>query len=473
MSLSPGDNPPARNRLEELGYEQQLRRRLKVWHVVGLAMADVSPTMAVLFLTAGVFFVGGTFAVGANLLLAVVVTLIALCLAELAAMYPVAGGMYSLVRYVLPGPVTWITMFNYLIQGIVIPASIALGVATFLQDLIPALDAIPTPALALLSLVLATAIALLTVEVGAWLTFVMVVVELVVLAIVTIAAFANPQRGIGEVIFEPVVLSGDAITAVTFGVMLATLAPAFNVINGYDATLGFSEEMIGGERSIPKAVVSAAVLASLFILVPLIAAVVAAPDLRAFFNAEAPIVYSVEQALGPGARYIVGFGAAVALFNAMLALLMYFGRGFYTTGRDGIWPPPVSRVLARVNRFGVPAAGILALAVPAAVLIFLTALDFLIIFSGTVIAAVYFCIGLAALWSRIGQRDEPRPYRMPLWPLPPIVVVVFTGIALALQEPRYLIAELVLAAIAVVFWAVSKTWSGAQKSTETPAEAER
>jgi amino acid transporter len=473
MSLSPGDNPPARNRLEELGYEQQLRRRLKVWHVVGLAMADVSPTMAVLFLTAGVFFVGGTFAVGANLLLAVVVTLIALCLAELAAMYPVAGGMYSLVRYVLPGPVTWITMFNYLIQGIVIPASIALGVATFLQGLIPALDAIPTPALALLSLVLATAIALLTVEVGAWLTFVMVVVELVVLAIVTIAAFANPQRGVGEVVFEPVVLSGDAITAVTFGVMLATLAPAFNVINGYDATLGFSEEMIGGERSIPKAVVSAAILASLFILVPLIAAVVAAPDLRAFFNAEAPIVYSVEQALGPGARYIVGFGAAVALFNAMLALLMYFGRGFYTTGRDGIWPPPVSRVLARVNRFGVPAAGILALAVPAGVLIFLTALDFLIIFSGTVIAAVYFCIGLAALWSRIGQRDEPRPYRMPLWPLPPIIVVVFTGIALILQEPRYLIAELVLAAIAVLFWAVSKTWSGAQKSTETPAEAER
>lgn len=436
-------------------------------------MADVSPTMAVLFLTAGVFFVGGTFAVGANLLLAVVVTLIALCLAELAAMYPVAGGMYSLVRYVLPGPVTWITMFNYLIQGIVIPASIALGVATFVKDLLPALDAIPTPVLALLSLVLATAIALLTVEVGAWLTFVMVAIELVVLGIVTVAAFANPQRGITEVVFEPVVLNGDAITAVTFGVMLATLAPAFNVINGYDATLGFSEEMIGGERSIPKAVVSAAVLASLFILVPLIAAVVAAPDLRAFFNAEAPIVYSVEQALGPGARYIVGFGAAVALFNAMLALLMYFGRGVYTTGRDGIWPPPISRALARVNRFEVPAAGILALAVPAGVLIFLTALDFLIIFAGTVIAAVYFCIGLAAIWSRIGQRDEPRPYRMPLWPLPPILVVVFTGVALALQESRYLIAELILAAIAVAFWAISKTWASAQKSTETPAEAER
>jgi amino acid transporter len=126
-----------------------------------------------------------------------------------------------------------------------------------------------------------------------------------------------------------------------------------------------------------------------------------------------------------------------------------------------------------VNRFRVPAAGILALAVPAGVLIFATALDFLIIFSGTIIAAVYFCIGLAAIWSRIGQRHEPRPYRMPLWPLPPIVVVAFTGIALVLQEREYLIAELVLAVIGVALWAVSKTWASAQKSTETPAERER
>lgn len=106
MALSPGDNPQASGRLEELGYKQELRRRLHIWHVVGLSLADVSPTMAVLFLTAGVFFIGGTFALGANLILAAVVMLIALCLAELATMYPIAGGMYSLVRNVLPGPIT-------------------------------------------------------------------------------------------------------------------------------------------------------------------------------------------------------------------------------------------------------------------------------------------------------------------------------------------------------------------------------
>ena len=75
-------SPNLRSRLEQLGYSQQLERRLNIPEVVGLAMADVSPTMAVLFLSAGVFVVGGTFSVGAGLILSVVVVLISLCLAS-------------------------------------------------------------------------------------------------------------------------------------------------------------------------------------------------------------------------------------------------------------------------------------------------------------------------------------------------------------------------------------------------------
>src|SRR5919198_869576 len=280
-------DPEGPSRLTELGYHQGLRRRLHVWHVVGLSLADVSPTMAVLFLTAGVFLIGGTFAVGANILLAVVVVLICLCLAELGSMYPIAGGMYSLVRNVLPAPLAWVTMFNYLLQGIVIPASIAIGIAQFLNDLLGTSIAEKPFALALLALALA--IALVRVEIGAWVTIMMVVVELVVLSIVTVAAIVHPHQSLGDVIFHPQLLDGDVLKAITFGAILATLAPAFNVINGYDATLGFTEELIGGEKNIARAVVAAGVLASLFILVPLIAAVVAAPNLVDFFNSESPI----------------------------------------------------------------------------------------------------------------------------------------------------------------------------------------
>ena len=64
---------------------------------------------------------------------------------------------------------------------------------------------------------------------------------------------------------------------------------------------------------------------------------------------------------------------------------------------------------AKLNRFRAPGTGIMVLAIPAAVLVFTSALNFLIIFAGTVIAAVYFCIGLAALWSRRSLPERATP----------------------------------------------------------------
>lgn len=451
------------DRLKELGFEQGLRRNLSVWHVVGLAMADVSPTMAVLLLTAGVFVIGGTFAIGANLMLAVVVMLIALCLGELASMYPLAGGMYSLVRKVLPGPISWITTLNYLLQGIVIPAAIALGIGVFLRDLIPGLTA-PDWLIALVALTLCAIVAVTRVEVGAWATAVMVIVEVVVLGIVTVAALAHPQQNLASVVFNPVVLQGDALVPVTFAIGLATLAPAFNVINGYDAALGFSEELRGGEKQIGLAVVLSAFLASLFIIVPLIAAVIAAPDLKEFLKNPTPVVYSVEQSLGSSAKAIVDIGVIIALLNATLSLFMYFARGFYATGRDGLWPPAISRKLAELNSFGAPGWGVAVLFVPSVILVFLSQLNWLIIFAGTMIAAVYFCIGLCAIVSRFSLKDVPRPFRMPLWPIPPLVVIVFTGFALVTQETQYLVGEAVLIAAGLVLWLLSKTWASSSSA---------
>jgi amino acid transporter len=418
--------PRSTSRLEQLGYAQQLERRLNIPEVVGLAMADVSPTMAVLFLSAGVFFVGGTFSIGAGLILSVVVVLIALCLGELAGMFPIAGGMYSLVRRVLPGPLSWITMFNYLIQGVVIPASIALGMVGFLRDLFPGLG-LPDTVIAIMLLAAATGLALTKVEVGAWATAAMVVVECVVLGIITVAALLHPHQQLSEVTFHPTVLNNGELVAV----------------------------------------IISAVLACALIMVPLIAAVVAAPDLKEFFSAPAPVIYSVEASLGDKARIIIDIGVTIALFNAMLSLLMYFGRGVYTTGRDGVWPARVNRVIGSINKFRAPGAGVMVLAIPAGVLIFTSALNFLIIFAGTVIAAVYFCIGVAALWSRRSMPDEPRSYRMPLWPLPPLVVIGFTGIALATQERQYLVAEVVLICLALAAWAGSKKWSARPAQTQT------
>lgn len=436
----------------------ELRKSLGVWHVVGLAMADVSPTMAVLLLTAGVVSISGTFTIGACLILSVVVVLIALCLGELAARNPSAGGMYSIVKDILPAPVAWITLLNYILQGIVIPAALVLGIAVFLKDLVPSLT-IPNEVIALVALFAAGLIALTRVEVGAWTTAAMVIVEVTVLGLITTAALLNWNQDLSAVTFAPVHVVNGTLAPVTFAIAITALAPAFNIINGYDAALGFAEEMHDGPRQIGKAVVIAAILASVLITVPFTAAVIAAPDLLTFLTSPAPAVYSVEQTLGSSAKAVVDVGVIIALFNGALSLIMYFARGVFATGRDRLWPASVNEKLGSLNKHGVPAWGVLALIVPAIPLLFVSQLDWLIIFAGTMIAAVYFCIGLAAFWSGIKDKTGDRPFKMPLWPIIPIIVTLFTGFALAQQEYQYLVGELVLVVVGILLFLISKLWS--------------
>jgi amino acid transporter len=452
------------NELGKIGYKQELGRRLKVWHVVCLAMADASPAMAVLLLTGGVFAVGGTFGVGAMLILSVVVLLIALCLGELASVHPSTGGSYSMVRSVLPEPLAWITLFNFVTQGIVIPASLMLGIVIFLKNLFPGL-AVSNELIALVLLCVSGAIAMTRVEVGASVNIVILCIQIVVVGLVVVAAFVSPQQNPIDVVFNPVRLEGSVLVPVTLAVAFSTLAPAFNVLNGYDATCGFVEELVGGARDIGRAVVTAAIVASLLIALPLFAGVVAAPDLVSFLSAEAPIVLAVEHALGPWASTAVNIGVIAALFNGALTLQMYFARGIYASARDGLWPPFLGKKLAQINKFQSPGWGVVALVIPAAALIFMSSLDWLIIFAGTMIATVYFFVGLAAFWSRILQKDAVRPFRMPFWPLPPLIVVGFTGYALLTQTSDFLIGALVLAAAAVACWALSKLWRDDKSSS--------
>lgn len=435
----------------------ELRRRLKVSQVVLLAMADASPAMAVLLLTAGVFQVGGTFGVGAMIILSFIVVLIAMCLGELASTYPSTGGSYSMVRHALPEPFAWITLFNFVTQGIVIPAALLLGIPIFLKNIFPEIT-IPNEVIAMALLALSGGIALTKVEIGANVNIAILVVQLIVVGLIVAAAVVAPMQDPIEVALHPVRLSNGELVPVTLAVAFATLAPAFNVLNGYDAVCGFVEELKGGAAAVGRAVIYAALLASVLITIPLWAGVVAAPDLVAFLQSEAPIVMSVEAALGPWASTVVNIGVIAALFNASLTLQMYFARGVFASARDGLWPPAVSRKLSELNRFRSPGWALVALIVPTVFLIMMSSLDWLILFAGTMIATVYFFVGVAAFWSRIDQKDIHRPFRMPFWPLPPLIVIAFTGYALATQTTDFLIGALVLAGAALAMWALSKTW---------------
>ena len=50
------------------------------------------------------------------------------------------------------------------------------------------------------------------------------------------------------------------------------------------------------------------------------------------------------------------------------------------------------------------------------------------------IVAVYLLIAVSAIVSRVRERSAERPFRMPLWPLPPLVAIAGIGLAIRYQK---------------------------------------
>ena len=192
--------------------------------------------------------------------------------------------------------------------------------------------------------------------------------------------------------------------------------------------------------------------------VPLVAALAGAVDLPALLASPNPFGDLVVARAGKGAGDLIALGVAIAIVNAIIAWVLACARFFYGTARDGSWGSPLDRWMTAIHpRWGSPWAGTLIVGAVGMALCLLP-LRLLEIWSGAGLIAIYAGIALAVM---VGRRDGATArahYRMPLYPVAPIV----TLIALALitwatwldpEEGRpALIATAVQIAVAVAYY---------------------
>ena len=156
---------------------------------------------------------------------------------------------------------------------------------------------------------------------------------------------------------------------------------------------------------------------------------------------------------GPLLNTLLSLAVAGALFNALIANLVVLARAVYSSGRDHAWPAPCNALLAHVHpRLHTPWIATLGLGFVAAAITPFSDIATLGTFLGAVITVAYVMIAVSALASRIVHRDRPRPYRMPLWPLPPILALAMMVYIMTQQETRYLCATLVVALVSLAYY---------------------
>ncbi|WP_246541037.1 APC family permease [Mycobacterium spongiae] len=404
-------------------------------NVLAIAVSAISPTTSVFLIYGDGLEIAGTGVVWAFVIGSAIAVCMALCYAEVGSVFPSAGGAYTIVRRAI-GPV-WggVTTVLFLLLGVVSTAAILVAAATYLSSLVG--SAIPTRWLALAMMALITALSIGKIAPASWVAAAMLALELVVIVVFTGVAFGHIS-GATNPFTEPVTVGHqDALVGVGIVGIFAAVGPALFAFNGYDWPLYFSEETAGSRRAIPYAVVVSAVLAVVVECLAVIAATLAIRDLPMTIADGSPVELLARHLMGPVGAAILVAGVVVAMFNTGLVANLGYARAYYAAARDGLLPRQLQLLFGRVSpKSRVPVRGFLFLFAGNGLLCMVVSLHKLITFTGVVIATVYLLVAMSAIICRIRDRSLARPFRMPLWPLPPLIAIAGVVVTLWTQEAR-------------------------------------
>jgi amino acid transporter len=290
----------------------------------------------------------------------------------------------------------------------------------------------------LLLLGAAMAVAIVGIRFNAAVTGALLALELAAILVVCVLGFAHARWSAAGTLIDPHVFAADGSAApATLRTLLAGIALGMLAYAGYGGAVVFSEETRGSRRGIAHAVLAVLGVAAVAELLALAAALLGAPSLAELATAPAPMSYLVRSLGGDTLVTMITLALVATIFNAVLAGLLEFARVLYSSGRDRAWPAPVSRALGRVHpRTRTPLVATLSLGVAALTLTAVSDYAAAVTFTSLIVVITFALIALSALVSRLRLPDLARPYRMPLWPLPPVVALAGAAVTASLQTGR-------------------------------------
>ncbi len=426
----------------------QLKRTLSTVGQVGIALATISPVAGVFANIQGSLGTGGTGMLWAYLLAAVITFGIAFTYSEMGSIYPVTGGVYSIVRNVLGPSVGFLALTDYLIQAVVMPATIALGSAQYFQALMPSVS---LNVIGFVVMMVVTIIALASTSLEAKFTGFFVALELVLMTVLTIASITHIHQPL-SIYTHPVVLSGKHVVASTWSLVIAATAIALFSYNGYDSALNVSEETKASSKQIGSGVVKAAGLAIVFQFIPIFFMLLATPSIPGLLHSTDPLATLGRSLFGPNASLVFDIAAGFAILNSTLGVTIQFSRILYASGRDRIWPTAISGYFTRVSRTGSPFVAVLVIGAIGLVMSFFSTFLFDLTFIGVILVVLYLLVAVAALVSKVRDRKIERPYRAPWGYFFPVLAFVGALLVLTQQTLNSLLITAALFALGFVYW---------------------
>ncbi|WUI02314.1 APC family permease [Spirillospora sp. NBC_00431] len=417
---APEVRPPA-----AAGRPPALRRGLRTIGALLIVLSAITPASSVFIIAPGVLSQAGTGAFLSYAAAGVVGIFMAFVYAELASAYPLTGGEYAIVGRTLGRPAGFVVLGLILITQLLILAVIALGVGTYLGVLI---DGLNGPVVAAVTVAGATVIAIFDIKVNAVVTGIFLAIEMIALVVLAGLGFLNVERPVTDLIADPVVAGdGGGLTAASAGLIAAATAVAIFSYNGYGSAVYFGEETHDAHRAVARTVLWALGITVAAELIPITAVLMGSPDVEQLLRSENMMEYFITERGGDTLNTVISLAIALAILNAVIAIMLLTARLIFSSGRDRTWTPKIDAAFASIHpRFGTPWIATIVTGVLSAAACFLDE-KFLLVVTGTSLVAVYGALCLAVILGRRHGTTAHAGYRMPWFPVAPVAALAALG----------------------------------------------
>jgi APA family basic amino acid/polyamine antiporter len=410
------------------GPEHRLKKSLTVWNLTALGIGAIIGTG--IFVLVGTAIVGDAHRPGAGpgivlsfVLSGLTCALAALCYAEFAAMIPVAGSAYTYSYATLGEFLAWLTGWNLILEYGVACVAVAIGWSGYFNNLLklagldlpywatnpPHWAGGPEGSIAnfpaAIIVLLVTIILVIGIKESARATGYIVALKLaVILFFLAVGAPAvNPEN------WTPFMPQG-------FEGVRSAAAVIFFAYIGFDAVSTAAEEARNPQRDVPLGIIGS--LAVCTVLYVSVAAVLTGLVPVSQIDIHAPVAEALSLVGYKWGAALVAIGAVAGITSVLVVMMLGQIRVFFAMSRDRLLSPSLSVVHPR---FGTPHRATILTGVAVAILASLfqigDAADMTNI--GTFFAFVLVCVGVMLL--RYTRPNQPRPFRLPLMPLVPLL----------------------------------------------------
>ncbi|QKD03952.1 APC family permease [Mesorhizobium loti] len=433
-----------------------LDRALNALGTLMIVLSAVTPASSVFIIVPGVIALAGTGSFLSFVIAAVIGLFMAFVYAELSSAYPMAGGEYTMIGRTLGHFWGFVTLVLVFVSIVLIVAVIALGVGTYLGVLIPNLS---PQWVGVVTIALAGTVAAMRIKLNAFVTGIFLGIEMLALLVLTGLGFAHVERPLSSLFTSPQLLDAtNTLVPASAGIILAATAVSLFAYNGYGAAAYFGEETQDAKRNIGKVVVWALLITVAAELIPLTAVLLGSPDIAALLAAPQKIEYFLEARGGHALTVLISLAVAVAIFNAVIAIILQAARLLFSSGRDKTWFGPINAAVASVHgSYASPWIATIVVSVLAAIACFID-INLLLVVSGTSLVVIYALLCVAVFAGRRNGSTSGGHYRMPLFPVPAIlafvalIYVAYQNLLDAAFGRPSLIATLLIMAVAAIYY---------------------